>query len=123
MRATIKMKLGITFTLLVSMMLVIVAIGVSRMNMLNTSMNEVLSGPGARLSRSQGIDSKIGMIVRLEKNVVLSSDPKFTAELDAKMLRLRGEARDAIMAGVDGASAAGRPQWMKLRDEFQLYQG
>jgi methyl-accepting chemotaxis protein len=123
MRATIKMKLGITFTLLVSMMLVIVAIGVSRMNMLNTSMNEVLSGPAARLSRSQGIDSKIGMIVRLEKNVVLSSDPKFTAELDAKMLRLRGEARDAIMAGVDGASAAGRPQWMKLRDEFQLYQG
>jgi len=58
MRATIKMKLGITFTLLVSMMLVIVAIGVSRMNMLNTSMNEVLSGPAARLSRSQGIDSR-----------------------------------------------------------------
>ena len=123
MRATIKMKLGVTFTLLVGMMLVIVAIGVSRMNTLNSSMNEVLNGPAARLSRSQGIDSKIGMIIRLEKNLVLSRDPKLNAELDTQMMRLRGEAQDAIVQGLEGSSAAGRPQWAKLQDDFQVYQG
>ncbi|MBB4616347.1 methyl-accepting chemotaxis protein [Sphingomonas abaci] len=123
MRATIKMKLGITFALLVAMMLAIVAVGVSRMNILNMSMNQVLSGPAARLSRSQGIDSKIGMIIRLEKNLVLSRDPTFTATLDAKMMRLRGEAQEMIAQGVEGASPAGRPKWARLQQDFQTYLG
>ena len=46
MRATIKMKLGLTFGILIVMMLAIVSVGVSRMNTLNNAITDLVTGAG-----------------------------------------------------------------------------
>lgn len=56
MRATIKLKLGGTFVLLLIIMAAIIGIGISRLSTLNDSVGDLVAGPAKQLDRARAID-------------------------------------------------------------------
>ncbi|GAA3704203.1 methyl-accepting chemotaxis protein [Sphingomonas cynarae] len=121
MRATIKMKLGVTFAILVVMMLAIVGIGISRMNQLNNAIADIISGPAAQLDAVLSIDAEAGRVVRNEKNLVMTSDPALMSEFNKRMQMQRANVDRLIATGSAAASDRGKPLWAELGPQWNAY--
>ncbi len=121
MRATIKMKLGFTFGVLITLMLIVVVVASTRLALLNQATTDVISGPAARLDIAQSIDAKLGYVVRQEKNMALTDDLELTRKFDADLLKGRGEVQALIAKGLAGATAQGKPLWMQIDAKFNEY--
>ncbi len=122
MRATIKMKLGVTFAILVMMLIVVVGFSISRMSGLNTAMSEVIAGPAARLSAAQTIESQVSMAIRAEKNLTMSSTDVQRREFDAVIMKARGDVTDLITRAIAASSEEGRPMWAQLQQRWQQFE-
>ena len=122
MRSTIKAKLGITFAVVVMMLITIVVIGVSRMSQMNADIGEVIDGPAARQARSLRVQVEVNEVIRLEKNMVISRDPvqirQFEQESAAKIASTTDLIRDALEKAPDSAKsrwAAAATEWDDFR--------
>ncbi|WP_413061339.1 methyl-accepting chemotaxis protein [Sphingomonas carotinifaciens] len=121
MRATIKLKLGATFAILVVMILAIAGIGMMRMSSLNDAIDGTINGSAMRLDRAQTVDAAIGRTVRAEKNMIMTEDLPLTREMDASLMENRELATKTIAAGIAGASEQGRPVWEKMRERWNAF--
>ena len=121
MRATIKMKLGATFAILVSMMLGIVGVGISRMNELNNAITEVIAGPAAQLDTVLTIDAAAGRVVRNEKNLAMINDPVRMKQYHETMLQERNTIDRLIDQGSAAATEQGKPLWAELAPQWNAY--
>jgi methyl-accepting chemotaxis protein len=121
MRATIKMKLGVTFGVLIALLLVVVGVASTRLAVLNQATSDVIRGPAQRLELAQTIDAKLSFVIRQEKNLAMSSDDAQMRKFDADLMKARGELQQLVAKGVSGATEQGRPLWTQLEgrlDEF-----
>ncbi|CAM3208992.1 MULTISPECIES: methyl-accepting chemotaxis protein [Sphingomonas] len=121
MRATIKLKLGVTFTLIVCLLLAVVGVGVTKMSVLNEAITEVIAGPAKRLEIAVRVNERISKVLRFEKNMALTEDEELTQKFDAEVLKARNEARDLIATGTNMATAEGKPRWMQVQALFDQY--
>ncbi len=121
MRATIKMKLGVTFAILVLMMLAVVGVGMSRMNQLNNAIAEIIDGPAAQLDIALSLDAEAGRVVRNEKNLAMTSDPVAMKEFDARMQEQRANVDRLIERGTAAASERGKPLWAEVRPQWDAF--
>ncbi|MBD8677673.1 methyl-accepting chemotaxis protein [Sphingomonas sp. CFBP 13720] len=122
MRATIKMKLGATFAILVLMLVAVVGLSVSRMGSLNAALTGVVEGPARRLNIAQTLDGDAGRVVRNEKNILMTDDPVQNAEFKARMSKQRANV-DAKLA--EGAKLAVSPEdkqlWVDAQANWNAY--
>jgi methyl-accepting chemotaxis protein len=118
MRATIKMKLGMTFAVLVLMLTTVVAVGISRMSSLNVAMTDVIEGPAKRLSLAQSLDGKVGDVVRQEKNMVMTNDEALTRNFDADMMKSRADVAKLLATGLATATPQDRPVWAQIDQKW-----
>lgn len=118
MRATIKMKLGATFAILVVMLLAVVGVGITSLSSLNVELQNLVSGPVARMQNAQTIDSKISLVIRAEKNLAMSTTDETNREFDAAIMKNRGEVSALIATGVTEASEKGKPIWLNLQQQW-----
>ena len=111
MRSTIKAKLGITFAIVVAMLVAVVAIGVSRMSQMNADIGDVIDGPAARQARSLRVQVEVNEVIRMEKNMAISRDPaqirQFEQDSVAKIATTTDLIRDALAKAPDDA----KPRW------------
>ena len=121
MRATIKLKLGFTFGVLIALLLVVVGVASTRLALLNQATTDVINGPAARLEIAQSIDAKLGYVVRQEKNMALTDDLELTRKFDTDLMKARGEVQALIAKGLAGATAQGKPLWMQIDTKFNEY--
>jgi len=121
MRATIKLKLGVTFTLIICLLLAVVGVGVTKMSVLNEAITEVIAGPAKRLEIAVRVNERISKVLRFEKNMALTEDEELTQKFDAEVLKARNEARDLIATGIGMATAEGKPRWMQVQALFDQY--
>jgi methyl-accepting chemotaxis protein len=121
MRATIKLKLGITFGVLITLLLVVVGVASTRLGVLNQATTDVIRGPAQRLELAQTIDAKLGFVIRQEKNLAMSSDDAQMRKFDADLMKARGELQQLIAKGVAGATEQGRPLWAQLESKFDEF--
>jgi methyl-accepting chemotaxis protein len=121
MRATIKLKLGITFGVLIALLLVVVGVASTRLGVLNQATTDVISGPAQRLELAQSIDSKLSFVIRQEKNLAMSNDDAQMRKFDADLMKARGELQQLIAKGVAGATEQGRPLWTQLETKFDEF--
>jgi methyl-accepting chemotaxis protein len=121
MRATIKMKLGVTFGLLIVMLLVVVLLATSRLSLLNEAISNVINGPAARLETAMSLDSEVGGVLRAEKNLVLTDDPQLLQEFDAANTRSRDTVEKLLHDGEATASPEGKPIWNAARANWDRY--
>ena len=111
MRATIKLKLGATFAVLVAMMLAIVAVGISSMNNLNSAISEVINVSVAGLDRAQTFKNELLEANRAEKNMALTDDLALTRSFDENLAKSRNTIDGIIVAGQAGAIPETAPLW------------
>jgi methyl-accepting chemotaxis protein len=119
MRATIKAKLGVTFALLVFMLVAVVGVGISRMSSLNATIDDVLSGPARRLSIAQAVDADVGRLARAEKNIIMTDDLAQTALFKGEVMKYRASIDATIKEGVRAAvTPEGRRLWEEMQEKW-----
>ncbi|OAN65451.1 methyl-accepting chemotaxis protein [Sphingomonas sp. TDK1] len=121
MRATIKLKLGLTFGVLVALLLAVVGVASTRLGALNQATTDVIHGPAQRLELAQTIETKLSFVIRQEKNLAMSNDDEQMRKFDADLMKARGELQQLIAKGVSGATEQGRPLWSQLEAKFDEF--
>jgi methyl-accepting chemotaxis protein len=117
MRATIKLKLGATFALLLIMMTAVIVLGIMRLGTLNDSIGQVISGPASQLDRARAIDGGVSMMIRAEKNLVLA-EPQHRSEFESSLASWRSRVDDTLRVAYDRASPRTKPVWQQLRENW-----
>jgi methyl-accepting chemotaxis protein len=119
MRFTIKWKLGLAFASIIVLMLAAAGFGISGVGEINRNFNALISGPVEKLQVARDMRFLTMQIVRDEKNVILSDDPKIMQQYDLELTELRGK-MDAVLAhGYDTAGDQGRAVYQHLRQTFE----
>ena len=118
MRATIKMKLGMTFSVLLVMITVMGAISIVKMGSLNTSISAMIDGPVKRLSIAQSIDTDESQFLADQQSLILNTDKTTIKSYYDKVLK--GEANlDALLVqGEALATGRGKPYWDEVRTRW-----
>ena len=122
MRATIKMKLGGTFAVLIVMMLAVVGVGITRMNTLNTAISDVIAGPAKRLSLAQSTNTEIGTVLRKEKNMALTEDDALTEKFDREDVAARDVMDGLVKNGLATATPETRDLWKDVDSKWGEYE-
>ncbi|MFK3890298.1 methyl-accepting chemotaxis protein [Sphingomonas sp. NPDC079357] len=118
MRATIKMKLGATFAVLVLLLAVVIGVGVSKMSTLNDAISDVIAGPARRLSIAQSIDTVQSQALADQQSLALNTDAATMKIYYDKVVTGEADMDRLIDQGVGLASKDGRPLWEGLRRDW-----
>lgn len=121
MRATIKLKLGGTFVLLLIIMTATIVVGISRLTTLNDAIGDLVTGPAKQLDRARSIDGGISMMIRAEKNLTLTEDAAARHELDAQITTWRERTEQAVEEGSSHASSESKASWAQLREQWEAF--
>ncbi|WP_267435121.1 methyl-accepting chemotaxis protein [Sphingomonas sp. GM_Shp_1] len=121
MRATIKMKLGATFAILICALLAVVTVGVTRMSSLNTAISDVIAGPSKRMEIALSIDAETGRVVRNEKNMAMTDDLEKTKDFNDRLMGQRATVDKLFADGLKLATEEGRPLWQDANDQWEAY--
>jgi methyl-accepting chemotaxis protein len=119
MRATIKLKLGITFSLVIVMLLIVSVIAITRMSSLNTAITDLIQGPAARLETAQQIRTAFGDLARQERSMALTNDPALVKIFDDKANKARSDFEELLTKGESIASEKGKDGWRAIRTNFE----
>jgi methyl-accepting chemotaxis protein len=118
MRATIKVKMAMTFAVLMLLLVGVVWIGISRMDALDRAVDDLVHGPARRLEIAQSFVIKANIVVRQEKNLALIEDVTQMRQLDADLMTTRNEAQKLLASGLAGATDKERPLWQQAQAKW-----
>jgi methyl-accepting chemotaxis protein len=129
MRATIKLKLAITFTVIIALVGVMAWLGINSLSSVNAMMDGLIHGAVVQVQRAKDLESNVLRIVRAEKNMLLTDSPEQAAPFDTEIGTLRSQlvARlDKLQAIASGegkqkltAAAATMQQWFPAQDKIR----
>ena len=121
MHASIKLKLGGTFALLLILMSAVIVLGISRLSTLNDAIGTVITGPAKQLDRARSIDGGVSMMIRAEKNLTLTDDPKARQDLEASISTWRGRVDEAVEQANAKPSEKTKAMWAELREDWNAF--
>jgi methyl-accepting chemotaxis protein len=121
MRLTIKLKLGLAFGAVIALSAIMATFGISSLTSLNTTMENVLSGPVQRAQWEEQLHRMLLSIVRAEKNLALAETPP-QIEANSEDLQQQREAFNGLADKLYAiGSVEGRKRFDVLRAGFQRY--
>ncbi|HTH98227.1 MAG TPA: MCP four helix bundle domain-containing protein, partial [Stellaceae bacterium] len=121
MRATIKMKLGLAFGVVIALSAFTAGLGIVKLAGFDASLNDMLQGPAQRVNLVNDLEKDLLQIVRNEKNLILADNPADVASYDNKILAFR---RDlvAVKDKLNGLSTEeGRQKIQEFDSLWQQY--
>ncbi|MDF0546746.1 MCP four helix bundle domain-containing protein, partial [Sphingobium sp. H39-3-25] len=118
MRATIKLKLGVTFALVIIMLLVVSVIAITRMSTLNTAITDLIQGPAARLENAQQLRTAFGDLARQERSMALTNDPVLVKTFDEKANQARNDFEQSLAKGESTATEKTREIWRTIKSNY-----
>ncbi|MBC9032616.1 methyl-accepting chemotaxis protein [Sphingomonas sp. JC676] len=121
MHASIKLKLGGTFALLLIIMTAVIVLGISRLSTLNDAIGDVITGPAKQLDRARSIDGGVSMMVRAEKNLTMTDDPAQRRDFEASIDSWRARVDEAVEQANAKPSEKTKAQWAELRDQWNAF--
>ena len=121
MRATIKMKLAVTFGVVIAMLLAVIVIGVTKMSAMNTGIVDVIEGPAARQTRSLNVQVGVNELLRLEKNMALITDDTVARDFEQQSASKLAKIDELIRLGVANASPQAKPEWDNVAAKWNEY--
>jgi len=89
MRATIKLKLGLTFTVVIILSMLTAAFGISGLAALRDSVDNLVDGPAQEVELAQNIFIDMLSLVRSEKNMIMADNEQQVAEYSSQIPPLR----------------------------------
>lgn len=93
MRLTLKLKLGVTFAVVIALSAVSLFIAIGKLGVLNETFNGAVAGNVHRIQLAHEINASTLRIARDEKNLILASEPAAMGEYVKAMDRELGEIR------------------------------
>jgi methyl-accepting chemotaxis protein len=128
MRFTIKLKLAMTFGLIILMTCGMAVLAISNLSGLNMAITDIVEGPAANLRNSSDLSDSVYLSVRAEKNAILNTDPAQIAsyfrevedsrtKITELVANLDKEQTPAIRARIAEFRTA-LPQWLELQDQI-----
>ena len=121
MRATIKLKLGGTFVLLLMLMTATIVVGISRLTTLNDAIGALVAGPAKQLDRARAVDGGISMMIRAEKNLTLVDDAAARRDLEGQIVTWREKVEQEVLDGGNNASPESKAAWAQLREQWDAF--
>ena len=129
MRFTIKLKLAVTFTVIILLAGGMAWVGVNGLGSLNTSLDNLIKGPVARVELGGEIEKAMLRTIRAEKNLVLSDTPEQVRTYDGNLSRERAGFTTQLeklesVASTEGkhklaAVSATSQQWAQVQDKIR----
>jgi methyl-accepting chemotaxis protein len=97
MRFTVKLKLALSFAGIILISVGAATLGITSLASLDRILEDLLQGPVQRGERTLTLDSDFLLILRAEKNVILSDNKEQQAKYEAEL----AQARQDFMALLD----------------------
>ena len=121
MRFTIKLKLGLAFGLIIAILMGVAGLSILKLASLNTAMNNLISGPAARMDIAHSARSAYLDSLRHQKNLVIETDDSKIATHEA-LADERMKAFEALLAkGEANATEQGKAKWQELRRTYEEF--
>ena len=115
MRFTIKLKLGLAFGFTILMLISAAGLGVISLSGLNTRLDNLISGPVARVLEAKTVKVRFLEVVRAEKNMLLARNDQAFQQYRTD-IAANSKILDANLdEGLANASEQGKPKWAALR--------
>lgn len=115
MRFSIKLKLGLAFSTVIVLMLTATAFGINGVSSMNRNFTDLISGPVEKLQVGRDVRYLFLEILRSEKNMVLSDDPKVVAQYDTQLTDLRDKMDATLTHGYEISGEQGRPIYTRMQ--------
>jgi len=114
MRFTIKLKLALSFALVIALLVVATLFSINGLASTNRDMNDMADGPAVRLEAAQQLNIHILNVVRFEKNMILVNSPAEVRELEAGVEKEKTDFKALLAKAMALATVDGRPKWESL---------
>ncbi len=121
MRMTIKLKLGLTFAVVVALSMATALLGISSLGTLNRSFESLVQGPAERLQSAEELYSGLLLVVRAEKNISTARTPAEIDRFDKEIMQLRQELTARLDKGEAADSTEGKAKWAAFRTTWQQF--
>ncbi len=121
MRLTVKAKLFSAFGFVILLMASMVGLGISSLTSLNDTLEDVLNGAVPRVQLSQTIQTDMALLVRTEKNMLLSTSPAAVEQFGTEMDQRRQALLQTFDEAIRNSTETGRPRWNAARAALQQY--
>jgi methyl-accepting chemotaxis protein len=108
MRATIKLKLILAFSLVIALLAVSAVMGTVGLRSLNEAFDHVMGGPVARLQTMEDLDAVFLRIARAERDMILSDDRAEASSYAEEIARERQAYQGLMQKAQAGAPAEAR---------------
>ena len=129
MRATIKLKLALTFAVIVLLAGGMAWIGVNGLGSLNTTLDNMVKGPMARVELADQLEKAMLRTIRAEKNMIMAETPEQVRTYDGNLIKERTNLVSMIERFQSIASTEGRQklaalstlvqQWSHVQDKMR----
>jgi methyl-accepting chemotaxis protein len=121
MRASIKLKLSAAFGFVIVMLITVSTLGIMSLGELNSTLENVVEGPAARLKLAQDMSNAQLQQLRYQKNMLLSENQSDVQSYAARIDNYRGEFDNAYDAVMLKATEQGKIIWNKLHELELVY--
>ncbi|NFV79201.1 HAMP domain-containing methyl-accepting chemotaxis protein, partial [Magnetospirillum aberrantis] len=121
MRMSVKLKLALSFGLILVLSAVAAFIGVNSLNQLDQTAQDLVSGPAKRQSIVQDMNTTFVAVVKAEKNMILSTTDESIDHYDKEILLLRDQVRSLRTEYRTLASEEGRRRLDAFGGEWDRY--
>ncbi|WP_431311900.1 methyl-accepting chemotaxis protein [Sphingomonas lacusdianchii] len=115
------MKLAVTFGVVIAMLMAVIVIGVTKMSAMNAGIVEVIEGPAARQARSLNVQVGTNELLRLEKNMALTTDEALTRDFDQQSTGKLAKVDELIRLGVANATSNAKADWDNVAAKWNEY--
>ena len=129
MRATIKLKLGVTFVVVILLSAVSAFVAIHGLGALRNSVDDLVDGAAQEVALSEKLGMNLLALVRVEKNMILADSPSEVQQYDTQLQKLRqdGVALQKKLAAIAHDEAAQKlaafqatwEQWLPVQDKIR----
>jgi len=119
MRFTIKLKLGLAFGTIIVLMLVAAGFGINGVSSMNQNFVDLINGPVEKLQVARDVRNNLLEIVRAEKNIILSDDPKLQQKYDDSISELRSKMDGFLARGYEIGGTQGKPIYAEMQRTWE----
>ncbi|MGO9486035.1 MAG: methyl-accepting chemotaxis protein [Rhodomicrobium sp.] len=129
MRFTIKLKLGLTFAVIILLAGGMAWMATGSLGSINATLDTMLKGPVARVEATGEIEKAMLRTIRAEKNMIMADTPEQIRHYDGALTKFRADMLSQIEKLQSIASTEGRQklsvfstqlqQWAQLQDKMR----
>jgi methyl-accepting chemotaxis protein len=120
-RFSIKLKLGLSYAIIVALSMVIAMVGVISLGSLNQTMMDMVKGPVQKLQWSEEEFIELLQVVRAEKNIIMATSPDEIDKYDREDLASRQHFVEVFQKIDAIVSAEAKPKWQVLLATWQQF--